>query len=506
MQARRLTIIAQDPGVRTRHRILRAQVEIPAETLAPGPAGYRAQVVDYDASSNTLYQPLSMGTVDRFARASDRRLMSDPQFHAQNVYAIVMRTLTRFEFAMGRRVSWSFRGHQLKISPHAFAGANAFYSRRDRALLFGYFPCVKGKMNFTCLSHHVVAHETTHALLDGLRARYTDPSSPDQAAFHEGFADIVALLSVFSLKDVVNRLAPSRTKMTVAALRKSVLLCLTLSGARNGVLRRSAQLKPSRHHLGSPEFREPHRRGELLVAAMMNAFLHVWVSRLKGQGGADRLRRAEEGAAAADHLLTMSIRALDYCPPTDIEFRDFLSALLTADSQQRPDEGKYPYRRILLRSFASFGIQPTSKGPNGIWESPGGRLRYSSVHFDAIRHDPDEVFRFLWENRRALGLCADAYTRVQSVRPCQRVGADGFALRETVAEYIQRIELRAEELEPLGISKPRGMPALHNVTLYGGGALIFDEYGQLKFHVRNKILNSERQTRRLRYLWKYRKS
>ena len=139
-----------------------------------------------------------------------------------------------------------------------------------------------------------------------------------------------------------------------------------------------------------------------------------------------------------------------------------------------------------------------------MWETPEGRLSYAAVHFDSIRHDPDEVFRFLWGNRRPLGLYGDAYTRVLSVRPCQRTGADGFVLRETVAEYIQQIDLQAGGLKRLGIGAPRGMPLKQEVTLYGGGALIFDEYGRLKFHVRNKILNSERQTRRLRYLWRNR--
>ena len=118
-----------------------------------------------------------------------------------------MSTLMEFECALGRPVSWGFSApsHQLKVSPHAFADANAGYSRQSESLGFGYFPKAGGGMVYTCLSHDIVTHETTHALLDGLRGFYLYPSSPDQAGFHEGFSDIVALLSVFRHQEVVER-------------------------------------------------------------------------------------------------------------------------------------------------------------------------------------------------------------------------------------------------------------------------------------------------------------
>jgi len=535
-RTRKMTIVVQDPSVRVAnragHKILTAQVDVPAEVLAPGPMGYRVHVIDFDASTNRHFKPGNVSPDgDPFKNIDDARILSNPDFHSHNAYAIVMRTLARFELALGRRVSWGFTGHQIKVAPHAFADANAFYSEEDQALMFGYFPGSKGTV-FSCLSHDVVAHETTHALVDGLRGRYTDPSSPDQAAFHEGISDVVALLSVYSLPAVVEVLIDSPRglgakgganrfispkSITPDYLRRSALFGLAdemgqeLSGVRGNALRRSAEMVPSVKYINSIEYLEPHRRGEILVAAMMNAFLEVWCDRLQALGkvsrhGLDRRRVVEEGANAADYLLTMSIRALDYAPAVDLLFSDFLSALLTADREIRPDDSKYHFREILRKSFESYGIDPASSGEAGepgIWKSPEETLSYARTHFEAMQRDPDEVFRFIWENRSILGLHEEAYSRVMSVRPCVRVGPDGFTLRETVAEYIQTIKLQVKELKSLGLKAPEGIAGETELTLYGGGALIFDEYGRLKFHVRNRILDVKRQQERLDYLAQY---
>ena len=56
---------------------------------------------------------------------------------------------------------------------------------------------------FTCLSHDIIAHETAHAILDGIYSNYTDDTNPDVLAFHEGFADIVALFQHFTFPEVL---------------------------------------------------------------------------------------------------------------------------------------------------------------------------------------------------------------------------------------------------------------------------------------------------------------
>jgi len=532
-----LTVLALDPSVKDGAEALKTQIEIPNELLEPGPRGSRVFLVDYDSSADSFRRPApvrkppkspTVEPPDPFENVSDSGLIGNFDFHAFMTYGIVMKTLARFEFALGRRLSWSFGSHQIQVSPHAFADANAFYSDRAQGLFFGYFPSRDGKRTiYTCLSHEIVAHETTHALLDGLRERYTDPSSPQQAGFHEGFADVVALLSILSAESIVAKVVDlglpgtrtgfiKRSDVSLKALQNSGLLGLAnqmgseLAGVHGHALRRSVSLPPNPDYLKSPEYAEAHTCGEVLVAAVMNAYLRIWVDRLKPVGDdkrVDRKRAAEEGAKLAEHLLNVCIRAIDYCPPTDIEFGDFASALLTVDAELNPVDVMYNLRDRLLEAFAAYGIYPTSPGgrnrQEGSWDPPPPNVEfaYDRTHFDNMKCDPDELFRFLWENRAAFRLQEDAHTRVLSVRPCTRTGRDGFILRETVAEYHQQLKLYARELGRLGIRRPKEMPPDTEVTLYGGNAVIFDEYGHVKYNIGKSILDRARQTSRLQYLW-----
>ena len=53
----------------------------------------------------------------------------------------------------------------------------------------------------------------------------------------------------------------------------------------------------------------------------------------------------------------MCIRALDYCPPVDITFGEYLRALITADTDLVPND-KLGYRIAFIEAFRNRGIYP----------------------------------------------------------------------------------------------------------------------------------------------------
>jgi len=536
---RRLTVLAQDPDIQVNGKPLLTKVTVPRERLMSGPRGSRFVVIDYDATTDTFYRPFELpddrDPYDRAGEMNVDQLLADPGFHAQNVYAIAASTLFEFERALGRQIGWGFDygSHRIKLFPHAFCEANAFYSRADESLAFGYFPHPRNSRRtvFTCLSHDVIAHETTHALLDGLRGELMRPSSPDQAAFHEAFADIVALLMVLKNEELVavavdNELPRTRTNAVkiddaLEAIRKGSFLNglaeelgKALFGMGRDALRQSTKLAPGPGHYKDPRRTEPHDRGEVLVAAVMLALHKLWEKRLAGKTDRTRSpyvavwRVAEEGAKAADHLLNMLIRAIDYLPPVHVDFGDFLSAALTADWQIMPRDDRYDYRKLLRDAFDAYGIKPAYDAPGepGTW-GRGTRddreLDYTGIAFDGLRGSVDGVFELIWQNREALYIHPDVFTRVRSVRPVWRVGPDGFVLRETVAEYYQLLKCAStSDFRALKIRVPEFVDDGIRPDLVGGGTLVFDEYGRLKFHVHNRI-HSCHQHDRLMSIWQH---
>ena len=402
-QWRRLRGYAFDPGLSQQFEtaaMSEITFRVAWEKLDRGPVGEYVEVVDYDPASRCFYEPADLES----AVATDGLDPDegDPRFHQQFVYAVAMTTVKNFELALGRRVLWSNRDEtrpagdwdryveRLRIYPHAFRGANAYYSPRKNALLFGYFPAVgaatgaqlPGGLVFTCLSHDIVAHETTHALLDATLPKYLMPTNRDALAFHEAFADIVALFQHFSFPEVLrDQIAKTRGDLASQSLLGQLAQQFGQATGRYGALREAigrtdesgkwVPLTPDPSAYETTE--EPHARGALLVAAVFDAYLAIYRSRVSdlirlATGGSGVIpagalppdlvsRLTAEAAKSARHVLTMCIRALDYCPPVDLTFPDYLRGLITADVDLVAEDD-WHYRVAIIEAFRKRGIYP----------------------------------------------------------------------------------------------------------------------------------------------------
>jgi hypothetical protein len=555
-----MTVLAQDPLVEAADREpVTARIPVPAERLQRGPRGHRFHVVDVEVGTGRAWPPVELHAGDPWVYrdpwqdADPSTLSEDRRFRAQNVYAVAAHTLALVEQHLGRPIPWHSGQPQLFLIPQARVEANAFYSRPLGAVLFGWQPALGGRRALhTALSYDVITHEVTHAVLDGLRPRFAEPGLPDQLAFHEALADLVALLSVFTLEGVAEALLrPTDGRVGLgrtAAERTTTLVRTPLArlaeqvGSRRGprrppagedndvpALRWSALLQAGTAWQEDPAFCEPHRRSEVLVAAFMQTLVAIWVGRLEplgadGEGRLDAARVAEEGVKSARHLLGMLLRALDYLPPVDLEFADVLDAVLTADRRLAPDDD-HGYRDTLENTFDEFGIQPPrhhivdEDGVAAPRERDATRLaepelagyppdpdrgdfgiRYEHLNMAALRTSPEEVFQFLWNNSRALRIDVRFPTRVDRVLTSTRVGPDGLVLTEILADYTQTLRTRVRSLPP-DISAPAGMPKDDVVELCGAGVLVFDQFGRFRLHQRQPLLDVRRQEGRLRHLY-----
>lgn len=496
---RRLKVFAFDPmlGRSPLHRIT---IEVPYERLAPGPCGSRLQVLDFDGACQIYYDPVDLDDSLLLLQDGLEPTESDPRFHQQMVYAVAMKVLENFDGALGRR--FYFRGRKpLKMFPHAFHGANAFYDPRRFAVLFGYFPAdrrnpganLPAQPVFSCLSHDIIAHEVTHAITHRLRKYFLEPTNHDVLAFHEAFSDIVAIFQHFSFQDILRQTIQDGQ----GDLRKNTPLVQLAQqfgyATGHGNALRSAVDKPDPRRLETAM--EPHERGSVLVAAVFDAFFRTYQSRIQdllriASGGTGELPRgaihpdlvhrlAEEAAGVARATLRMCIRAFDYLPPVDVTFGDYLRALVTADFELNPRDPS-GLRRAMVEAFRERGIYPadvSSLSEDGLlWPraDPEAREKERSdklavidtLTSDLIREasntsrnsalDPpraewgeeevgsargplgSRMQKWAQANASLLHLAPDKTVELVGFHPVFRVGSDGQLLIEVVIQFAQK--------------------------------------------------------------------
>ncbi len=410
MPPRKLRVFAFDPTVSRKyenryfqHLTISLPWDLdPVDVKEPfvGPVGEYLEVIDYDPASGAFYVPVDLNDPEVYLGQGLTPSADDPRFHQQMVYAVAMNTIATFEHALGRVALWSPREYdpatnrqeyvqRLRIYPHALRGANAFYSPERKALLFGYFDAGEDSPDippnttvFTCLSQDVIAHETCHALLDGMHPRFSESTNPDVLALHEAFADIVAIFQHFSFPEVLrDQIARTRGDLERQSLLGELAQEFGKALGRGRALRNALgdrgpdgvwrPREPDRTLLETVE--GPHARGAILVAAVFRAFLSVYKGRVAdllriATGGTGQLpageihpdlvnRLADEAAKSASHVLQMCIRALDYCPPVDVTFGDYLRAIITADCDLYPEDDRR-YRLAVIEAFTAWGIVP----------------------------------------------------------------------------------------------------------------------------------------------------
>lgn len=506
---RPLKIFASDP-LMGRTFGNRARIDVPNEQLKSGPIGSRLEVIDYDGAQKCFYSAVNLDDPAILMQNGLEPSESDPRFHQQMIYAVALKTLENFDRALGRVLQLASPSRtypRLRLFPHAFYGANAFYSPKLNAILFGYFkaeaedvgPNLPGQTVFTCLSHDVITHEMTHAIVDRLRPLFLEPSNIDVLAFHEGFADIVALFQHFSFQDIL-REQIQRTRLDIRTPTPLIQLAQQFGFATGGGKALRSALDEPGSKLRDTVI-EPHQRGSILVAAVFDGFYKTYQRRIVdlvriATGGTGTLpqgdlhpdlvnRIATEAARTAQRVLDMCIRAFDYMPPVDVTFGDFLRAMITADFELVPDD-EFNTRGAMIEAFRMRSIYPAGVGSLAeeslLWDNVEGKLPALPSHvlkllemvfFKAVRSfdtglrnitylpgsqewqqyvhfeegerivlDVDkklamQLHQYATSNTKALGLDGNRKIQVRGFYPVFRVAPSGRLLIELVVQFAQ---------------------------------------------------------------------
>ncbi len=417
------------------------------EFFLDGPVSERVAVLDFDEASGQLrtgvpYAPPAEGRKVGEYKIVNRADLRSRDLQAASVFGTVLKTMAMFESndALGRRLTWAFEAPQLLVVPRAGDMPNAYYERESHSLQFFSFAGRRGTI-FSCMSRDIVAHETAHAIIDGIVPDLYHASSPQALAFHESLADLTALLSAFYSDELSARVL----EQTNGSIDKPSAFSMVAEEFGRGRDPRGDQ--PLRSLINDrtfdPDETEPHDLSEVLSGALYAVMVQVyaeWRKRFKPQPAL---------AVAREQFKRMLLRALDYLPPGEISFADYGRAILASDEAAHPADpalrdvlaDEFVKRKIVrsrreLRVKTNFGVPAVEK-----------------VDLETLRDSDWAAYEFANRNREFLGIPKGIHFRVLERRDVSRRYMHRGG-QENVRECIFRVSWDHKEKSGLGSIYP----------------------------------------------------
>lgn len=462
-----IDMLAQDTMVSTPEPVLFPREQVGTQLSGPRfVVQDRVPVAIADADGNYHYQ---VGT---------------DQFDQVNATAVVYRTLSTYERHMGHETPWSFDG-PLTINPHAGEGKTAYYSRWDDSINFCQWSSPSlGKVVKTSESPDVIAHETGHAILDGLRPNIG--WGTEGSAFHEGFGDSSAIVHALQYDSNLDKiLAENGGDFSRPSL-------LSRMAEEFGTAFNKEDQNPNNddrqyYRTALNEFRYqdpatlprdsyPPKLPEEVLSSEPHSFSRVWSGTFYSLVGSlyDQCAAQPDVSPKAalvetrEALGAIFARSFDFIPASNVKFKDVALGMLRQAAIQ--DEGKYfdsvaatlVDRNLLTRDEAQAARKPQA----------------SDVRLSGPVRSAFEADQALAGLRKELDLPEDVRFKADGVKQ----GADG------------RTVLLFRAPESLEVNLAHHGPAEMEVS--SGLTLVFSREGELVSRVYTPVTDSDRENAR----------
>lgn len=275
-------------------------------------------------------------------------IASPEAFDAVHTFAVVRMVLTLYErLETPAQVPWQWNTggntDPLDVFPHAGVTQNAFYSRAMKALKFFFFDSgTPPETVFTCRSLDITAHETGHAILDGLKPGWIGSSSlPQTGGLHESFGDLTAIFLAISQLDQVEAIiaqtkANLHAKNFLSDLAEQFGLAL---GQTNGLRNADNDLKLSQVS------NEVHELSKVFTGGVYDVLADIFAFERKPAVEDEAYTLYQVGR----YVCGLVFRALAASPDSNASYADVVNQMLSlVTSDGKPVE----YKQFIVNRFS----------------------------------------------------------------------------------------------------------------------------------------------------------